>query len=321
MKVLNSITYQVLTFVAFCLSLAPQSMYSENFIFPDFDQSFMRHGKSKSLYQRLYLMKTHKRDLNELRKTKNNFKVIYNENKLHFTTDKDAPARIPKVVHQIWLGSAVPEKFHNWMNSWKMQGWVYKLWTDKEVAKFHLHNQDLYDNAKDYGEKSDILRYEILYKEGGLYIDVDFENINPALFDNLNKSYDFYAGFEPMEHRQPINSPLIGNALMASVQGHPLLHKVIYDMKAHYRTNKRQWAVICTGPVYLTDTVIQYNERPHQGYTNIFLPPTFFFPLTFSECRKNLEANLRQLKPETGAIHYWSGSWLSKDRKKKLKLA
>lgn len=43
--------------------------------------------------------------------------------------------------------------------------------------------QKAFDAAKNYGEKSDILRYEILFVYGGVYADVDVECLQP--FDAL----------------------------------------------------------------------------------------------------------------------------------------
>lgn len=314
----------LLAFAFLCLSFAsPQYIQTEvyiqpvEFTFPDFDQSMMRHGLSNAIFKQIYTRKTKNPHLLSMRTNKSDFKDLYDKNRQFYTNDVNAPTKIPKIVHQIWLGSNVPEKFHDWMHSWmKMNGWEYKLWTDKEVKHFPLHNQNLFDNAKDYGEKSDILRYEILFKEGGVYVDIDFECIKPYIFEQLNKSYDFYAGFEPVEHKQPkIASPLVGNAIIGCAAGHPILERLIADMNDHYKKNAKLWAVISTGPVYFTEKIIQFNKTNDPRFINIFLPPTFFFPLTYSEVRYDYENSMKKLiKPESAAIHYWSGSWIDKKK-------
>ena len=53
--------------------------------------------------------------------------------------------------------------------------WEYKLWTDETVKEITLINQELFDKAKNYGEKSDILKWELVYRFGGVYIDTDME--------------------------------------------------------------------------------------------------------------------------------------------------
>ncbi|MBA3815672.1 MAG: hypothetical protein H0X29_03970 [Parachlamydiaceae bacterium] len=294
---------------------ADQYSLHEELKFPKFNHSFMRTSENQAKYDRLYTLPTIQKKILELRQFKKKFETLYNKNQKYLIRDKNAPNRIPKIVHQIWLGSDVPEKFALWMSTWaNMQGWEYKLWTDVEADQFPLYNRDLYEKAKGYGEKSDILRYEILFNHGGLYVDVDFKNINTQIFDQFNQSYDFYVGLEPMEHRQPINSPLIGNAIMASIPGHPLMEKVILEMDLHYTQNETSWAVVTTGPVYLTKQFHEYNQSQDNKYINIVLPPTFFFPLSYSDVRDNLNNSLGKfIKPETAAIHFWSGSWIENE--------
>lgn len=43
-------------------------------------------------------------------------------------------------------------------------GWKHRLWTEDEVHQAFPHglrNQVAFDEAKNYGQKSDILRYEV----------------------------------------------------------------------------------------------------------------------------------------------------------------
>ena len=86
-------------------------------------------------------------------------------------------SKIPKIIHQIWLGPNIRPDI--WMNSWKIDyckqypDWEYKLWTEKEINEFGLKNKAQYEFEKFYNGKSDIARYEILNKYGGLFIDAD----------------------------------------------------------------------------------------------------------------------------------------------------
>ena len=66
-----------------------------------------------------------------------------------------------------------------WLDTWRKKyrseypGWDYKLWGEAEVAEIKMRNQDLYDEERMYQCKADILRLEILWREGGVYIDAD----------------------------------------------------------------------------------------------------------------------------------------------------
>lgn len=240
---------------------------------------------------------------------------LYEENKLTNTSIKSRP-RIPLIVHQIWLGSPFPEKYKVWQKTWKsIPGWEYRLWTDKDIEKLDLINKNIYNASKNYGQRSDIARMEILERFGGLYVDVDFECLNPEMFTTLHKAYDFYAGLEPLDLRKIS----VNNALLASVPGHPILKGYIKKLKARWIsfrsaiTQKEQDMIIFkTGPAFLSQIFWEYADK--KGYKNIIFPPTFFYPLGYSQAKYlgyPIAPVLKRKtsKPETVAIHWWAGSW------------
>lgn len=306
-----------LTFLAF----SQIQLHAQEIKFPEFDQSLMRNGQSTLAYRRFLESPVYSPMKKKIRYIKNEFKNLYKKNILTFNNDSKAVTKIPRVIHQIWLGSPVPEKFKTWINSWKnMKGWQYKLWTDADVKKISLHNQALYDNAKNFGEKSDILRYEILFNEGGLYVDIDFENCDSELIEKLGNSFDFYAGFEPIEHWALMKRVLLGNAIIGSVAGHPILQNLIFDMAENYskfsKNGKVPNTVIATGPGYFTEKVIEYNQSENIAFSNIFLPPTFLYPINLIESEnESADALIKLIRPETAGIHYWSGSWIENHKK------
>lgn len=231
----------------------------------------------------------------------------------------DAEYRIPRIIHQIWLGSPVPKSFNKWRESWMQKGWIYKLWTDEDVAKMKLCNQDLYDKSTNYGEKADILRLELLYRYGGIYADIDYECIKPALFERLNKACDYYAGFEPLEHGQVEDYSMFKfcNALMASIPSHPLIGMMIKNLRENYAyCLKNHMGIIeRTGPSYITRVTCDFiiNEAlniSNSGLVNMFLPCTFFYPFTQKDLEeKSIRALINHESPEMAGIHYWSGTW------------
>ena len=43
------------------------------------------------------------------------------------------------------------------------------------ICSIYFDKCDIFDKADNYGTKRDILQYEILYKEGDVYINIDYE--------------------------------------------------------------------------------------------------------------------------------------------------
>ena len=75
---------------------------------------------------------------------------------------------IPKIIHHIWLGPPCPDRFQNWMLEWRQKhpDWQYILWDEANIATLKLDNVDAFEAAPNFGEKSDIARYEILLRHG-----------------------------------------------------------------------------------------------------------------------------------------------------------
>lgn len=290
----------------------PITNISKPVIFPDFDQGLMRGGKSKKIYHNRLDPKANKpkSPLNKERllMLRSNYNRIVSIIQQNMNNNESEAAHIPRIIHQIWLGSSVPAKYQQWMNSWmNWSGWEYKLWTDEEVKHLQLFNQHIYDEVKNYGAKSDILRIEVLYMMGGIYVDTDFECLNPEFFEVLHRNIDFYIGIEPLEHC----ILRINNAIIGSAPGHPLLQKMISELPEHFATHKKKWPLISTGPVFISQIIFDYMKQDHDEL-NLFLPCSLVYPFNSPEVDRSSSAdNLKPMK-ETAAVHYWSKSWFKK---------
>lgn len=293
----------------FLLLFGSQSHAERPPLFPDFDISLRRYNRSDRDYDHFFndASPECRQTVNENRRFKKFLRNLYQENKLKRTKEKRV--RIPKVIHQIWLGSPVPEFLKEWMQTWQgWNGWTYKLWTDEDADNYGLYNKKLYDSANNYAERSDILRYEILYREGGLYVDVDFICKNRKFFDYAHTHYDLYLGVEPLETKNLSTN----NALLGCAPDHPLMKSMIYDMEEHYAKaydpSLGEYSTIATtGPRYLTKQF--KNKKNHRGKIDIALPPTFFYPQIWDDLKQSQEKQDLFLKPESCATHQWSGTW------------
>lgn len=295
-----------------------QNMIAGSFVYPDFDQSMLRDIKCLSKKPE-DLAKCKRQYLALDQKLVKMFRDIYNRNVVAANqSNLNIKTRIPRIVHQIWLGGPVPERYREWMSSWMLDnGWEYMLWTDENVKTIKLHNQELYDKSINYGEKADILRLEVLEKYGGVYADIDYECFNSDVLEELHRSFDFYIGFEPIEHGFIYKFFLfkVCNALIGAKPGHPLLKDLIVNMKANFLAYRDCTPVERTGPSYITRIICEYEKSHAHKQRNMYLPCTFFYPYTEAELNYFI-ANPRiqvELCPETLGIHYWSGSWRKTD--------
>jgi mannosyltransferase OCH1-like enzyme len=230
------------------------------------------------------------------------FKEGYEKNNPLVVPEGDE-LKIPKIIHQIWLGSPVPESFRSLQQSWIEnhfgRDWFYKLWTDEDVEKMELYNQEFYDATDNYGVKSDILRWEIIHCYGGVYIDMDFESLQPL--DELHQLYDFYVGIQPLD----TFFVQLGAALFGARPGHPILKHCIETISDDWHLHG---APKKTGPVHFTKSF--YAMAGKDNNRDIAFPGLYFYPLGSQETKADRTG---WIKKGAFAVHWWAKSWMPKN--------
>lgn len=230
-------------------------------------------------------------------------KRLYDQytNKVFLKTN--SMVRIPKKIHQIWLGGALPEKYKSLKRSLikNHPEWEYKLWTEKEIAAFKLTNQTAYDQSKNYAQKSDIARYEILFREGGVYIDTDFLCLQPL--DTFHYNFDFYVAIDNYNADFTIQNFIIG-----SIPKHPILAQAIKTLNIHQNLYPNYYENIqfTTGPFHLT--------KCYKHYISSHFDRSIAFPLSFFSmppCTSSNKFDSRCARPETIGFHYADASWIT----------
>ncbi|MGA9530564.1 MAG: glycosyltransferase [Candidatus Babeliales bacterium] len=260
---------------------------------------------------------------------------IYHFFKRQFTQSEEpqynVSTEIPRIIHHIWLGSPFPSGYEEWYQTWRSfhPQWSTVFWTDREenydkgavvVYSFDelkeqlkqnvpvhivvdirflvLVNQEAFDEAVNYGERSDILRFEVLEHIGGLYVDTDFECLRS--FDILQKSYECYTGLQPLD----TGCVQLGSALISSIPHHPFIKRCVETVPAN-RDKKR--IIERTGPLFFTYCfVCSCIDNPRINL--IAFPAHYFYPCSYHEV--GLPKNF-WLKKHAYAVHHWEGSWLS----------
>ena len=177
---------------------------------------------------------------------------------------------IPKIIHQIWVGdqSKRPDKLiQTWID--KNPLWQHKLWTDDNLPDLICKKQ--FDECPSLAGKADILRYQLLYQEGGFFIDADSECVNP-LDDCLINNHCFCCW-----ENENVRRGLMANGYLASEKGCELMKTIMDRISQYPHMNYpalATWEV--TGPLLLTDTA--YKTK----YPITVYPSWYFIPKHYS---------------------------------------
>lgn len=221
----------------------------------------------------------------------------------------DGKYSIPKIIHFIWVGSELPLKYQKIVKEWKAKNPEFEIviWDDDKIKQFRpsMINGDLFDNAPRLGGKSDIVRYEILKKHGGLYVDTDY--LCKSNFSDLHDRYSFYTGIT-------LEKPVVfNNGILASAPNHPILDICIGQM-----TLENPWNISCpetlvmfqTGPWAFTKSVLHYINGDYDHDGTMLFPTQVFHPfppaLRFESDSVEIDS---YCKPWTRACHLWHCSW------------
>lgn len=219
---------------------------------------------------------------------------------------KTAEQRIPKKLHYMWLGGKeLPDNFKKCLESWRHYCPDYEIieWNESnyDVSR-HPFMEQAY-KAGAYGFVPDYARLDILYNEGGLYLDTDVE-IKRNIDDLLCQ--DAFCGVEKW---QIINF----GGLSGAVKRYPMIKKFldarqnIFFIDSEGNLNKN------TCGFYDTRVAIQEGyslngETQSIGNMNIYAYD-YFQPYDYMSGLMNATDN-------TYSVHWFNGGWLDETMKK-----
>lgn len=178
---------------------------------------------------------------------------------------------IPKKLHFIWIGdeAKMPEAcIQTWID--RHPDYEIKIWGNADIYNLDRRwrnpykIQDMLDK-KDYAGASDIMRYEILYNEGGIYIDADSFCVKP-LEDWILDCTAFTCWEQ--EH---VRNNLLSNGFIGGVPQAEIWRLCMFEIaKRDCAEDKLAWMI--TGPLMLTEIYFQHMPDLTVYPSNFFMP-------------------------------------------------
>lgn len=208
---------------------------------------------------------------------------------------------IPKVLHRIVLKPMKPvglvERY--WQQFSELHpGWALHTWASDAAGDWPVTGH-LLSRCNSPAQKADLIRLELLWRQGGVYVDTDCEPLRP-LDDLLDAPGGAFVG------RSPNEPNFVESSVIGATAGHPALRAMLDAVLAGFDPSLPP--NITTGPHLLTRIV---NVR---GDVTV-LPPTYFGPELPNSDPLELRpsaADLRASHPEARVVHRWAHSWAPK---------
>jgi hypothetical protein len=195
--------------------------------------------------------------------------------------------RIPRTIHRVWLGAGpMPAEHERFGEAFARHhpDWGMRLWTEEDLAELEISAAER-DRARTPSELSNLMRYEVLRRHGGVYVDTDVDCLRPLT--PLLRGIDGFAALE---------SPgCVGTAVLGSVADHPVfvraarLARQTLGIGAH--------SADANGPYFLS---LILEQEPGVA----ILGAELFYPYLWNEPERRNETF-----PNAYAVHHWAQSW------------
>lgn len=191
---------------------------------------------------------------------------------------------IPRTLHRVWLGTAsMPESHREYGESWRRHhpDWELKLWTDADAPA-----PPGIERARNLAERADLVRYEILRRHGGVYVDTDVECLRPI--DGLLDGVGGFAAYEVPGR--------LCNAVLGAVPGHRAFERAV------------ELAALTVGRgTYPQATATEFLTYVLEAHTDVTLfGPERFYPVLWDD-----RVNPAPAGDPPYAIHHWAMSWVA----------
>lgn len=177
---------------------------------------------------------------------------------------------IEQKLTQIWIGPK-PAPL-TWMQTWKDKhpSWIYSIFTDDMLKSRSWRNQHLIDHyydTKKWPGVSDLIRYELLYEQGGFWPEADMvclENTDELFVSPADHAYTCYENERgPNDYVQPI---------MACNPENEFVAHIIETLNKLETKNLHHEPFRSTGNAFLAKHVDLYRKKLTIWPSHFFIP-------------------------------------------------
>jgi hypothetical protein len=201
--------------------------------------------------------------------------------------------RVPRVIHRVWLGGAEMPAAHRHFGRTFADAhprWKMRLWGDADLPSLDIGDAER-ARARTPSELSNLVRYEVLRRFGGVYVDTDVECRRN--FGKLLAGVDAFAALE-LPGR-------VGTAVLGGVPGHAAFERAA--RLARQTLGLGPHSASANGPYLMT---LIAEQEPD---VTVFGAETFYPYLWDEPERAGWEF------PDAYAVHHWATSWWGSERK------
>ncbi|WFD19266.1 hypothetical protein MCAP1_001489 [Malassezia caprae] len=219
--------------------------------------------------------------------------------------------KVPRIIHQTWKTEELPPRWKEVREACRamMSDYQYMLWTDASSREFIAREYpwflETFDSYPYNIQRADAIRYFVLHKYGGVYMDLDI---------GCRRRLDSLLRFEVVV---PKTIPVgVSNDLMFSVPQHPYMESLIHSLKSFHHNYLTHYATVMfsTGPMFVSAMYRQFvnghvaaapstPSAAERGFSGVRVLPKSLYGKNLAEDEA----------PDSFFLHMYGSSWHAND--------
>ncbi len=207
---------------------------------------------------------------------------------------------IPKIIHTFWFsGEPLPKEYEYCLKSWKKfaPDFEIKIWN---LETYHAEGCKFFDQAienKNWAFASDYARADVLYRYGGVYMDLDVEMLRPIddlLYNDAYMSFEFLSRIE------------CGSG-MGAKPGNKILREICesYEKRPYLKADGSWDNSTC--PVRYTQVIEQHGLVKNGGFQMVEDITIYPFEVLTG---KSFDTGIIYKTPYSYTTHHHHGNWV-----------
>jgi mannosyltransferase OCH1-like enzyme len=183
-----------------------------------------------------------------------------------------ADRKIPRILHFIWVGDE-SRRPDNCIDTWRKRhgDWEIKVWGNRTLVDHEWvnarHMKEM--STKELNGVADMMRWEILYNEGGVVLDADSICLRPLEDEFLDN--DSFCCWE----NETARPGLLAAGYFGSCAQNEFVGQIILDIQQEESVvNDKAWKTV--GPLRLTQSYFKYKYTALKIYPSHYFIPEHF---------------------------------------------
>lgn len=238
---------------------------------------------------------------------------------------------IPKKIHYCWFGGGeMLPLMKRCLKSWRkvMPDYDIKCWDASTLDMTIPFVRETY-NRKKWAFLTDYMRFYILWKEGGIYMDLDVEVFRPfddflsdRMFSGIDYSESLFlnnGGKDLIDNEGGLLEPFYGKTsfgiaieagILGAEKGHPFMKACIdyYNTTSFVTPKGDCFEIEC--PVVMCQIAMDFGFRYKNETQSLSEGICFYKYPTFAN------PNLPYYSPDIYACHWWTGTWRLREKQR-----